>query len=62
MTVSERKLSILSQINQQAVSSLVEELAALSVKHDEVVAERDALKTKLDAITKPADRADPMSV
>ena len=55
MTLAETKASIVSQLNQQAVAVLVDQLANLSVQHEE-------LKAKYEAITKPADRAEPLPV
>ena len=55
MTLAETKASIVSQLNQQAVSALVDQLAQLAVKHEE-------LEAKYAAITKPADRAEPLPV
>ena len=62
MTIAEQKSAIVAQLNQQALNVVVEQLATISVQHEELKAEHEALKAKYDAITKPADRADPMPV
>lgn len=51
MTASEIKANIVSQLNQQAVATLVDQLAALTVEHE-------ALKAKLAEANKAAPKAD----
>lgn len=46
MTLAETKASIVSQLNQKAVAALVDELANLAVKHEELQAEHEELKAK----------------
>jgi len=54
MTLAETKASIVSQLNQQAVAALVEQLAQLSVQHDALKAEHEALKAKHATPAAPA--------
>lgn len=62
MTIAEQKSSIVAQLNQQALNVVVEQLATISVQHEELKAEHAALKAKHDAITKATDRAEPLPV
>lgn len=54
MTVSERKLQILLNINQHTVSSLVDEMAKLSVENEELK-EKIAKLEKEEPFVPPAD-------
>jgi cell division protein FtsB len=46
MTLAETKASIVSQLNQQAVATLVDQLANLSIQHETLKAEIETLKAK----------------
>ena len=54
MTVSERKLQILLNINQHTVSSLVDEMAKLSVENEELKAKVAKLEAE-EPFVPPAD-------
>lgn len=46
-TIAEIKASIVSQLNQQAVATLVEQLAKLTIEHEELKAKLEATKSSV---------------
>jgi len=55
MTIAETKASIAAQLNQQAVATLVDQLANLAVQHEALKKEHDELKAKHAEIAKKPD-------
>lgn len=55
MTLAETKASIVSQLNQQAVAALVDQLANLAVEHEALKNEHEALKAKHAEVAKAQD-------
>lgn len=55
MTLSEAKASIISNLNQQSVSVLVDQLANLAVQHEALKKEHEDLKAKHAEIAKKPD-------
>jgi hypothetical protein len=55
MTIAETKASIASQLNQQAVATLVDQLANLAVQHEALKKEHEALKAKHADVAKAQD-------
>jgi hypothetical protein len=55
MTIAEAKASITSNLNQQAVATLVEQLANLAVEHETLKNEHKALKSRHAEVAKTQD-------
>ncbi len=55
MTLSEAKASIISNLNQQSVSVLVDQLANLAVQHEALKKEHEDLKAKHADVAKKQD-------